>query len=625
MASVLKSSNIDENQTSNPCIVPPGMETPEGSGTAAGEPVIQKSRQHALSAPRLLIIAGALMIAAIGLIFTLSGNSGVLSTIVTVLALGTWFIVGWFVRNQPISAKSRELDAHLNDARIKAEAANHAKTRFLAIASHEMRTPLNGILGMSKLLDDTSLSLEQKNYNQAIKASGDALFSFIEDMLDITRIETGHFTLTPQTTNIRTRMENICELLSHRAYEKNLEIATVTDIELPETINIDARRLQQVLVNLLGNAIKFTSHGGVTLKAGKHIAGNGACYLQFVVTDTGPGIRDEDKARIFSEFEQADIETTRKFGGAGLGLSISKAIVEKMNGTITIRDNQPNGSKFIVEIPMPPNVDAPQATPTHETGKILLVSSRDVEVKLLAEMVTQSGFDVEVISDMNGVAPLLEAEHIHSVIIDDALVEQNIDVLRRYGSRTNFIVMLQPAQRRKLENLQSKGFSSYLIRPVRYGSLKLVLNGISEFRAADALYNQPREYDQDLSPGKNILLVEDNAINSLLARSALEKQGHQVELAQNGKIALDMFKDSITTNRPYDLVYMDLHMPVMDGLTAISSIRNVEKNARVDAVRIVALSADEQNQTRSEVKQAGADGFLSKPLDPDKLATDANI
>ena len=472
------------------------------------------------------------------------------------------------------------------------------------MASHEMRTPLNGILGMSQLLADSGLNAEQANYNNAIKVSGDGLFSFVEDMLDITRIETGHFVLSPVMTNILGEVEEICELLAPRAHEKNLEIAALTDADLPADILIDGRRIRQVLINLVGNAIKFTSTGGVSIR----VKITGSCpqssAIQFIVADTGPGIEDEDKERIFEEFEQADMDTTRKYGGAGLGLAISRAIIEKMDGSLSVQDNQPAGTKFIVEIPFDSEQSPGAETPDNYSGldekNFLIISGRKVERAIIAEMIEQSGGATVGVKTFAEAKSLLDKKAEYVVIVDEEVLAGDDKLSREIASEYSTIALVQPARRHQFDRYKSNGISSYLIRPVRRHSLLSVLDRGEGFKRPDELNESGSQEKTGINPvienpnAKKILLVEDNPVNSLLARSILKKNGHDIDLAENGAVAVEKFKTEISNGLPYQLIYMDLHMPVMDGLSAVGLMRQFETEQGRQKTRIIALSADEQ-------------------------------
>ncbi|MCF6322539.1 MAG: response regulator [Rhizobiaceae bacterium] len=592
------------------------------------------SQRALISAPRMLIISGSFLLILLGVtIGSLHGNWLQIST-ATGVCLIIWWAIAWHIRELPISAKSRELDVQLVKARQKAENANRAKTRFLATASHEMRTPLNGILGMAKLLDNTRLNPEQANYNSAIKSSGEALFSFVEDMLDITRVETGHFALNPGPLIVRQELEEVCELLAPRAHEKMLEIACICEPDVPQNILIDGRALRQILINLAGNAIKFTQTGGVTLRAGTFVGDDNQPGIRFIVADSGPGIADEDKKRIFDEFERADIDITRKYSGVGLGLAISKAIIGEMKGTLRVLDNKASGvgTLFVAEIPLAVIDDQPVLM-SDSSAKLagrnfLLVSEGNMEFPIIAEMIEHSGGAARQVKTIDAARAALIENIDQTVIIDELMLADDMQCLSQFIQHTKIVILLHPSRRGNLKKYSTLGYASYLIRPARQGSLLSVLLGEVGFDvpANEELLSAKSEFRiaRKNKHAKKILLVEDNAINSLLARSVLEKNGHEVHLASNGAIAVTMMQAESNKGKPFAVIYMDLHMPVMDGLTAIGQIRAYEKSSNLHRVRIIALSADEQEQTRADAASAGVDGFLAKPIDPELLMKDAN-
>lgn len=617
----------DNTYKSHKTLVPPAMATPMPRNVRATS---NENRPEDVN--QIVTVTATVLILAMGLSMAIVTGSFVMPTIITAISMGIWLSVVFYFQKKPIATSSRKPDGYLYDAKQKAETANAAKTRILAIASHEMRTPLNGILGMANLLDETQLSPEQQNYNDAIKTSGDALFAFVEDMLDITRIETGHFNLTPSPTNIQDELENICELLAPRAHEKNLELASITENGVPDTISLDSRRLRQILVNLLGNALKFTVTGGISLRA-KIAKGNGSSdYIRFEIADTGPGIKDKDKGRVFEEFEQIDLDITRKFGGAGLGLAISKAIVEKMNGFISVHDNVPGGTIFTVDIPLPmtggDKFRAIESNTEDTLAPVISVITGDMEAPIIDEMISQSGRNSKLVKTLDELDNLVAGDEKATIIIEEALIAGDFKLADNFTKFGKMIVLLEPSSRNKFEKYQELGFSSYLIRPVRRKSLEMILNQSPDIRPQSNINKTMKKHrfiKASYAERNNILLVEDNEINALLAVKVLEKSGHQVTLVENGKLACEAFRKAVEQDAPFTLVYMDLHMPVMDGLTAICAIREIEKELELDSTRIVALSADEQPQTREEVSLAGASGFLSKPLAPEQLSQDATI
>ena len=568
-----------------------------------------------------LVIVGALLMAMIGVTAFIFDGGLIAIVLASAIATVLWLGINWHHGSFSVT-KQRVHD--LQQAQQKAEKANLAKSRFLAIASHEMRTPLNGILGMSKLLDDTPMTPEQANYNKAIRISGESLFSFVEDMLDFTRIESGHFKLHPTATNIEKIMEEVCELLAPRAHDKKLELTAITDHRLPQDLLLDAGRLRQVLVNLTSNAIKFTEIGGIAMRAKLAIGANGKPVIQFIISDTGPGIPDCDKQRIFNEFEQGELNTSRSYEGAGLGLAISRVIIEKMNGSINVLDHKPGGTEFVAEIPMKPSKSPKQTSlPFSTEDKVLIISNGPFEGLLMAEMIESADGNVQLVTTIVDAQESLAHDSEQIVIIDEAVLGANNQSLKKFSSIAKKIILLEPSSRRKLKKYQAQGYSSYLIKPVRRETLAFVLGKNAEFKLDNNKQTHKKLTANNPNPRK-ILLVEDNSVNTLLARSVLEKNQHQVDVAVNGAVGVQLFKQAIEYGLPYDLIYMDLHMPVMDGMSAIKAIREIENSSELSKTRIVALSADEEEQTHRKARLVGADEFLAKPFEPNMLIESAN-
>ena len=505
----------------------------------------------------------------------------------------------------------KETELALRLASEKAETASRAKTRFLANVSHEMRTPLNGILGMSDLLGDTELTPNQKTYNEAVYTSGAALLTLIEDILNITRIESDKFEMRKDAIDLAQQVEHVAELLSVRAHSKNIGLSTYISSNIPDRVDVDAGRLRQVLINLLGNAVKFTEHGEVCLRVS---LAEKPSSIRFEVEDTGPGISLEDKQRIFDEFVQVDDENTRKHSGAGLGLAISQAIVRKMGGEISIESDGKTGTVFSFELDLEIQPIKGKQTKPLEGCSVLIISGSKLESSALAQTITDAG------GEAGG------GENLDYILVDAATSRdpiQSLNAIQTQSSgNTRSVILLTPEKRGELQSYLDNGFDAYLIKPVRGDSLLKILSGESSGQDIEpsnaSVKKQPDEPKAHYDTTR-ILLAEDNDINALLAKSVLEKEGHFVFHAVNGQLAVTEFQRSADAGKPYDLVLMDLHMPVMDGLDALAHISQYAQENGLAAARKIILSADEQSETQLAAKSAGADDYLSKPFKPARL------
>ena len=520
------------------------------------------------------------------------------------------------------ASRARRLRRQLERRARRAVSAAAARAAFLATISHEMREPLNGVLGMARLLKDTPLDAEQAGYLDAMLEAGEALLTLVNDVLDLSRIDAGRLELAPVSVALRPFLERVLALVEPRARQKGLTLELVVEDAVPELVLADPARLRQVLLNLLGNAIKFTERGGLRLSVASRSRGESGALLALELADSGIGMSEAELARLFQPWAQASAATGRLYGGSGLGLVIARRIVEAMGGVLRCTSRPGAGTTFTallpVALPAREAAGTEVAAPALAGAQLLIVDPIERTRATTRDLASLWGMTVRTAASGREALALLAEAAARGAPFDFALVDGRLDDLEpaAFAARLRAdetlaatrLVLLAPAGLRgDARRAEAAGFAAYLAKPVTAETLMACLRTLRAGGEAEILTRH--SLSERRGRPLRLLVVDDNALNCRLLAVLLERAGHTVVTVQSGTAALERL-----AAEPFDLVLMDMQMPGLDGLETTRRIRAMADPARA-ATPVVAVTANAMADDERRCRAAGMDGYLTKPVD----------